>query len=187
MKRALECCADHGGVPELAGGADAHREGAAGRWRTAFIRMPYLVERLIRVGVINDTFETAITWDRFEAFHDRIKEATARAIKDATGRAGEVTCRCTHVYPDGPAPYFTFHALGRHGQLIEQWTAIKSAALDAVIEGGGTVTHHHSVGRDHRPWYDRQRPPLFAAALRAAKRELDPQGLLNPGILIDPA
>ena len=73
-----------------------------------------------------------------------------------------------------------------HGKLIEQWTAIKSAALDAVIEGGGTVTHHHSVGRDHRAWYDRQRPPLFAAALRAAKRELDPQGLLNPGILIDP-
>ena len=56
-----------------------------------------------------------------------------------------------------------------------------------MIDGGGTVTHHHSVGRDHRPWYDRQRPPLFAAALRAAKRELDPQGLLNPGILIDPA
>jgi len=186
MKRALECCADHGGTPETAEGGDAHREGAAGRWRTAFIRMPYLVERLIRVGVINDTFETAITWDRFEAFHDRIKEATARAIKDATGRPGEVTCRCTHVYPDGPAPYFTFHALGRHGALSEQWKAIKSAALDAVIDGGGTVTHHHSVGRDHRPWYDRQRPPLFAAALRAAKRELDPQGLLNPGILIDP-
>jgi alkyldihydroxyacetonephosphate synthase len=187
MKRALECCADHGGAPEKSDGPDAHREGAAGRWRTAFIRMPYLVERLIRFGVVNDTFETAITWDRFETFHDRIKEATARAIKDATGRPGQVTCRCTHVYPDGPAPYFTFHALGRHGQLIEQWRTIKSAALDAVIDGGGTVTHHHSVGRDHRPWYDRQRPPLFAAALRAAKRELDPQGLLNPGILIDPA
>src|SRR5712691_2467360 len=186
MKRALECCADHGGAPELAGGEDAHREGAAGRWRTAFIRMPYLIERTIRLGLINDTLETAITWDRFEEFHDRIKAATEQAIGDATGRPGSLTCRCTHVYPDGPAPYFTFHALGRHGELIEQWTRIKSAALDAVIEGGGTVTHHHSVGRDHRPWYDRQRPKLFADALRAAKRELDPQGLLNPGILIDP-
>jgi len=186
MKRALECCADHGGAPERAGGEHAHREGAAGRWRTAFIRMPYLIERTIRLGLINDTFETAITWDRFEEFHDRIKAATEQAIGDATGRPGSVTCRCTHVYPDGPAPYFTFHALGRHGELIEQWTRIKSAALDAVIEGGGTVTHHHSVGRDHRPWYDRQRPKLFADALRAAKRELDPQGLLNPGILIDP-
>jgi alkyldihydroxyacetonephosphate synthase len=185
MARALECCADHGGRAEGAGRPDAHREGAAGRWRNAFIRMPYGRERLIERAIINDTFETAITWDRFENFHDRIKAATEEAIRQATGQAGQVTCRCTHVYPDGPAPYFTFHALGRHGKLIEQWDAIKSAALDVVIAEGGTVTHHHAVGRDHRPWYDRQRPPLFAAALKAAKQALDPQGLLNPGVLID--
>jgi alkyldihydroxyacetonephosphate synthase len=70
--------------------------------------------------------------------------------------------------------------------LIPQWHTIKSAALDAVIGNGGTVTHHHAVGRDHRSWYDRQRPPLFAAALKAAKATLDPLGLLNPGVLIDP-
>jgi alkyldihydroxyacetonephosphate synthase len=90
------------------------------------------------------------------------------------------------VYPDGPAPYFTFHAAGRHGESIAQWHIVKSAGLDAVIANGGTVTHHHAVGRDHRPWYDRQRPPLFAAALKAAKATLDPLGLLNPGVLIDP-
>ena len=185
MTRARECCADHGGTPE-ASGAQAHLEGAAGVWRNAFIRMPYAMERLILHGVINDTFETAITWERFETFHAAIKTATADAIRQATGRNGEVTCRFTHVYPDGPAPYFTFHALGEPGQLGAQWLAIKSAALDAVIEHGGTVTHHHAVGRDHRPWYDRQRPPLFAQALRAAKKALDPQGLLNPGVLIDP-
>lgn len=186
MQRALECCIDQGGVAETAG-AEGHRAGAAERWRTAFIRMPYAHEVLVPAAVINDTFETAITWDRFEAFHDRIKAATLDAIRQATGRPGSVTCRVTHVYPDGPAPYFTFHALGRHGQLIPQWDAIKSAALDAVIANGGTVTHHHAVGRDHRPWYDRQRPPLFAEALKAAKRALDPQALLNPGVLIDPA
>jgi alkyldihydroxyacetonephosphate synthase len=185
MKRARECCTDHGGTPE-AGGADSHREGAAGVWRNAFIRMPYAMERLILCGVINDTFETSITWDRFEKFHDAIKAATANAILAATGRKGEVTCRFTHIYPDGPAPYFTFHALGEPGKLDGQWRAIKSAALDAVIANGGTVTHHHAVGRDHRPWYDRQRPPLFAEALRAAKKALDPQGLFNPGVLIDP-
>ncbi|HEX4112403.1 MAG TPA: FAD-linked oxidase C-terminal domain-containing protein, partial [Stellaceae bacterium] len=92
----------------------------------------------------------------------------------------------THVYPDGPAPYFSFYALGRHGALIDQWQTIKTAASDALIEAGGTITHHHAVGRDHRPWYDCQRPPLFAAALREAKRALDPKGLLNPGVLIDP-
>jgi alkyldihydroxyacetonephosphate synthase len=186
IARALECCADHGGVPEHPGERDAHRAGAAEHWRTAFIRMPYARERMIRHGIIADTFETAITWERFETFHDRVKAATAGAIRAVTGRPGQVTCRFTHVYPDGPAPYFSFHALGRHGALEAQWREIKSAAADALIAGGGTITHHHAVGRDHRPWYDRQRPQLFAAALRSAKRELDPQGVLNPGVLIDP-
>ena len=184
MTRALECCRDHGGTAET-GAADAHRQGAAGIWRNAFIRMPYARERMVPRAIISDTFETAITWERFESFHDRVKRATEQAIRDATGRPGQVTCRFTHVYPDGPAPYFTFHALGRHGALIEQWQAIKRAASDALIEAGGTITHHHAVGRDHRPWYDRQRPPLFAAALAGAKRALDPQGLMNPGVLID--
>jgi alkyldihydroxyacetonephosphate synthase len=186
MARALECCADNGGRPEQEGAGDAHREGAAGRWRHAFIRMPYAREPFVKRGIIVDTFETAITWERFESFHDRVKEATAGAIRDATGRDGMVTCRFTHAYPDGPAPYFTFHALGRHGALEEQWQAIKQAASDALIAAGGTITHHHAVGRQHRPWYDRERPDLFAAALRAAKQALDPQGLLNPGVLIDP-
>jgi alkyldihydroxyacetonephosphate synthase len=185
MARALECCGDHGGAPEAAKVGDAHLEGAAGLWRNAFIRMPYAREFLTPAGLINDTFETAITWDRFEALHDSVKAATERAILEATGVEGEVTCRVTHVYPDGPAPYFSFHALGRHGALLQQWQAIKTAASDALIEAGGTITHHHAVGRDHRPWYDRQRPALFAAALRAAKGELDPQGMLNPGVLID--
>jgi alkyldihydroxyacetonephosphate synthase len=186
MARALECCAEHGGSPEQSESADAHRAGAAEAWRTAFIRMPYARERLVRRAIIADTFETAITWERFEAFHDRIKAATEAAIQGVTGWPGQVTCRFTHVYPDGPAPYFTFHALGQHGALTEQWQAIKAAASDALIAAGGTITHHHAVGRDHRRWYDRQRPDLFAAALGTAKRALDPQALLNPGVLIDP-
>ena len=185
MTRALECCADHGGQAERAGARDAHRVGAAEQWRTAFIRMPYARERMIRRAIIADTLETAITWERFEAFHNRVKAATETAIRDVTGRPGQVTCRFTHAYPDGPAPYFSFHALGRHDVLEEQWRAIKAAAADALIAGGGTITHHHAVGRDHRPWYDRQRPDLFAAALRAAKQVLDPHGILNPGVLVD--
>ena len=186
MGRALECCADHGGTPAHPDKADAHREGAAGLWRNAFIRMPYARERLVQRAIISDTFETAITWERFEAFHDKVKAATEAAILEATGKRGQVTCRFTHVYPDGPAPYFTFHALGRHGDLLSQWRIIKTAASEALITAGGTITHHHAVGRDHRPWYDKQRPEIFAAALRAAKHALDPQGVLNPGVLIDP-
>ena len=163
MARALEYCADHGGVPEVAGRTDAHREGAAGQWRNAFIRSPYGREKMTPRGIISDTFETAITWDRFETFHDQVKAAAEQAIRDATGRPGQVTCRCTHVYPDGPAPYFSFHALGRHGALIEQWQTIKTAASDAVIIGGGTITHHHAMGRDHRP-------PVTTANARTCSR-----------------
>jgi alkyldihydroxyacetonephosphate synthase len=179
MNRALECCADHGGTAEGA-------NDAALRWRTAFVRMPYARERMVPRGIITDTFETAITWDRFEALHETVVQATERAISDVTGRPGQVTCRFTHLYPDGPAPYFTFHALGRHGGLLEQWQAIKAAASDALIDAGGTITHHHAVGREHRRWYDREIPPLFAETLRVAKRALDPQGILNPGVLVDP-
>ncbi|MGH6901765.1 MAG: FAD-binding oxidoreductase [Geminicoccaceae bacterium] len=175
--RALELVQDQGGRAL----ADA---GAAEAWRTAFIRMPYQREVLVPRDLIVDTFETAITWDRFEAFHHAVKSATEQAILEATGRAGLVTCRFTHVYPDGPAPYFSLHAAGREGALLEQWREIKDRASDAVIDGGGTITHHHAVGRDHMPWYRRQRPALFGAALAAAKRTLDPAGILNPGVLL---
>jgi alkyldihydroxyacetonephosphate synthase len=175
--RALELVQDHGGrlLPDMR---------AAEAWRTAFIRMPYQREALVPRNLIVDTFETAITWDRLEAFHERVKRATEQAIVEATGRPGLVTCRFTHVYPDGAAPYFTFHAAGRAGALIEQWRHIKGRASDALIEGGGTITHHHAVGRDHMPWYERQRPALFGAALAAVKQVLDPAGILNPGVLV---
>jgi alkyldihydroxyacetonephosphate synthase len=139
----------------------------------------------IAVGVLSETFETAITWERFPAFHERVLSEVSGAIRDVCG-GGSVSCRFTHVYPDGPAPYYTILAPVRRGGELEQWAEIKRAASEAVIEGGGTITHHHAVGREHRPWYDRQRPDVFAAALRAAKAALDPDGALNPGVLIDP-
>jgi alkyldihydroxyacetonephosphate synthase len=188
--RALECCRDHGGiVPADAGRTrsdeGASREGAAGAWRNSFLRAPYLRDALVAMGFIAETFETAITWDRFAEFHSYVTEATRDALTRVCG-GGSVTCRFTHVYPDGPAPYFSVIAPGKADRQIAQWDEIKAAASDAIIAAGGTITHHHAVGRDHRPWYDRQRPAAFAEALRAAKRELDPAGVMNPGVLIDP-
>ena len=89
----------------------------------------------------------------------RVREAMKR-----TSGMGRISCRFTHVYPDGPAPYFTVLAMGADGQQLDQWGAIKSAASDAVLRHGGTITHHHAVGRDHRPWYDRQRPEPRSAS-----------------------
>jgi alkyldihydroxyacetonephosphate synthase len=128
-------------------------------------------------------FETAITWDRFAEFHATVTEAARAAV----GEPSAVTCRFTHVYPDGPAPYYTVLAPARRGSEVEQWDEIKAAVSEVLIDAGGTITHHHAVGRDHRAWYDRQRPEPFADALRAAKRALDPAGVLNPGVLVDPA
>jgi alkyldihydroxyacetonephosphate synthase len=190
MSRALACVRDHGGtVPPGAGvtrrESEGAREGAAGAWRQSFLGAPYLRDALVGMGMISETFETAITWDRFESFHAAVMGATIDAVQRVCG-AGSVTVRFTHAYPDGPAPYYSVIAPSRAGSQLEQWAEIKQAASDALIAQGGTITHHHAVGRDHRPWYDRQRPAGFAAALGAAKRALDPAGILNPGVLIDP-
>jgi len=191
MARALECCRDHGGrVPEGAGRTrtadEGARDDAAGAWRKSFLQMPYLRDALVGLGLISETFETAITWDRFDAFHAGVIGAVEDVLHRVCG-GGQVTCRFTHVYPDGPAPYFTVLAPSRAEAQLEHWDIVKAAAADAILRLGGTITHHHAVGRDHRPWYDRQRPALFAQALTAAKQVLDPAAVLNPGVLIDPA
>ncbi|MFF9765445.1 FAD-binding oxidoreductase [Streptomyces sp. NPDC014636] len=198
MERALELCRDHGGEPSAdtraaSGGTSdtAPGEGAAGgsvaeTWRSSFLRMPYQRDALARHSVIAETFETACTWDTFDTLHRAVTEAARQAIRETTG-TGVVTCRFTHVYPDGPAPYFGVYAPGRWGSMVAQWDHIKAAVSEAIETSGGTITHHHAVGRDHRPWYDRQRPGPFAAALSAAKKALDPAGILNPGVLLPPS
>jgi len=176
--RALELCRDIG-LEVLEAG---ERGGAGEAWRSSFVRAPYTREQLILLGVLVETFETAITWDRFDSFVASVTEAATAALHRVCG-AGTVTCRLTHVYPDGAAPYFTVMAPARRGSELAQWDEVKSAASDAVLAGGGTITHHHAVGRDHDPWYVEQRPAPFAAALRAAKAALDPAGILNPGVV----
>ena len=186
IERALELCRDHGG--EVTEGPTLRApggEGPAGAWRDTFLQAPYLRDGLIAAGVLVDTFETAITWDRFDEFVAAVRERAEAAVAEVCG-AGRVTCRLTHVYPDGAAPYFTVLAPARRGSEVEQWDAVKAAASEAIAATGGTITHHHAVGRDHRPWYDRQRPDPFADALRAAKLAVDPAATLNPGVLIDP-
>jgi alkyldihydroxyacetonephosphate synthase len=185
MSLALALCEDHGGRWERRGREGDSGEGAVGSWREAFLRAPYLRDTFVAIGVLSETFETAITWDRFAEFHESVLGRAREAVGEVCGE-GSVTCRFTHAYPDGAAPYYTILAPARRGSELEQWGEIKAAVSDAVIAAGGTITHHHAVGRDHRPWYDRQRPEPFAEALRGAKAAVDPTGALNPGVLIDP-
>lgn len=152
-------------------------------WKQSFLDAPYLQSALVSLGVVCDTFETAVTWDRFEALHAAVTKATEEALRKACG-AGVVSCRFTHVYPDGPAVYYTFLGPGRAGEEIAQWTAVKTAATEAVLAAGGTVTHHHAVGRVHRPFWEKERSPLLEQVLVAAKAQLDPRGVMNPGCLL---
>ena len=168
------------------GGETTGRSGSVGAWRNAFVTGPYEGNLTVGLGLIGDTFETAITWDRWPEFDHNVRQAVSKVIDEVCGH-GSLACRFTHAYTDGPAPYYTFSGLGTPGAEAEQWQAIKDAATAAVNANGGTVTHHHAVGRLHRPGgYDEQRPELFADALRAAKKAVDPNGILNPGVLIDP-
>jgi alkyldihydroxyacetonephosphate synthase len=198
LARALEICAEHGGVvPEARGAGEGGGGGTGGTeaagggdavssWREAFLGAPYVRDVLVAIGVLAETFETAITWDRFAVFHERVKAAGEQALAEVCGEGGRVTARFTHVYPDGPAVYFTAIAPARRGEEVEQWGAVKRAVSEAIIAEGGTITHHHAVGRDHRPWYDAQRPDTFALAFAGAKAAVDPRGVMNPGVLLDP-
>jgi alkyldihydroxyacetonephosphate synthase len=188
LDRAVTLCREHGGTlserPRAVGADDGTTsDRATAAWRSSFLRMPYQRDALAQHGMIVETFETACTWDRFPALHAAVSEAATAAMRQICG-GGAVTCRFTHVYPDGPAPYFGIYAPGRWGSQVRQWDELKAAVSDAVAASGGTITHHHAVGRDHRRWYDAQRPDLFAAALAAAKQQLDPAGVLNPGVLL---
>ncbi len=192
LRRAVEIAEEHGGEvlatrsrDDSASRADrAEDADTASAWRSSFLRMPYRRDALARRSMIVETFETACTWDRFPAFHAAVTAAARAAIDEICGGLGIVTCRFTHVYPDGAAPYFGIYAAGRWGSTLAQWDEIKAAVSEAIVTHGGTITHHHAVGRDHRPWYDRQRPAPFATALAAAKSALDPAGVLNPGVLL---
>src|SRR5262249_8521721 len=146
IARAAELTRDHGGeVPDYAVRArsdDVTREGSAGAWRDAVLRAPHTRGALVALGVGNETFGAAATWDRFDALYGDVMDSVRGALAEIGAPNGVVTCRFTHVYPDGPAPYFTVIAPGRPGTQLEQWAVIKNAASDALVRHGATITHH---------------------------------------------
>lgn len=186
LEQAVGLARSHGGRRGTDPAGDgAPADAAVSAWRSAFLRMPYLRDGLARMGAVAETFETAATWDRIPGLIQAVRDEVGAAAVKASGYPAAVNCRLTHVYPDGAAPYFTVLAAGRPGDEVAFWDDLKAVASEVLHRHRATITHHHAVGRDHRPAYDRQRPDPFALALRAAKGALDPRGILNPGVLVD--
>jgi alkyldihydroxyacetonephosphate synthase len=174
-KRALDLARRGGGLAVGRSPGDA--------WRKGRFSAPYLRDELLTQGVMVETLETATRWSNVRALHRAVATAIADALA-AEGTPGLVMCHVSHLYETGASLYFTFIARQRDGAELEQWAAVKGAASRAIVAGGGTITHHHAVGRDHAPWLEDEIGHEGVAALRALKGELDPAGIMNPGKLL---
>ena len=157
-------------------------EEPARAWEHGRFSAPYLRDSLLAAGALCETLETATDWAGVPALKAAVTEALTTALADS-GTPALVLCHISHVYPTGASLYFTVVA-GQRGNPIAQWRAAKVAAGDAIMRAGGTITHHHAVGADHRPWMRDEVGELGVQVLRAVKATLDPAGILNPGKLI---
>lgn len=167
-------------------GAVALGTGIGGAWEHGRYHAPYLRDELLAHGVMVETLETATTWSGLGALYDAVGAAIDGALRER-GTLPVVWCHVSHLYRAGASLYFTFAARQQAGAELEQWHAAKAAANDAIVAHGGTLTHHHAIGRDHAAWLPGEIGPLGVALLRAAKATLDPEGVMNPGKLLDPA
>jgi alkyldihydroxyacetonephosphate synthase len=173
-------------VRELRRGGAAYLGQAAGRsWEHGRFQGPYLRDTLMGMGAMVETLETSHTWSRLHELHRAVDGAIRRAL-DGQGTPGLVFCHLSHAYPDGASLYFTFIAQALQGEEVEQWRAVKTAASEAIVATGGTITHHHAVGRDHAPYMEAEAGETGLEALRAVKERLDPSSVMNPGKLIPP-
>src|SRR4051812_19250537 len=154
-------------------------EEAGQSWAHGRFNAPYLRDSLLDVGVLVETLETATFWSHRQALCDGVKTA----LESALGEGTLVLCHISHVYETGCSLYFTVATTGSADPL-ERWLAAKAAANDAIVASGATITHHHAVGTDHRPWLVHEIGELGASVLRAVKADLDPTGVLNPGVLV---
>lgn len=174
IKAALEICKEFDGL-DLGTRVGQH-------WYKDRFALPYLRDTLLDHKIMIDTLETATTWSNFSSLYKAVQKTLMDSIKN-TGASPMVFCHISHSYHDGASLYFSFLAK-QIGDEVKQWHEIKKATSDAIIKNGGTISHHHGVGRDHAPWAQQEHGKLAIAALNSVKQVFDPQGILNPGKLI---
>ncbi|WP_305094764.1 FAD-binding oxidoreductase [Prescottella sp. R16] len=165
-----------------AAGGTSLGEEPARQWEHGRFDAPYLRDALLNAGAIAETLETATRWSNLA----NLRAAVTAALTESLGEQGTpalVMCHISHTYRTGASLYFTV-VCAQAADPLTQWATAKKAAGDAIVAAGGTITHHHAVGRDHRPWMGAEIGDLGSRVLRAVKNELDPAGILNPGKLI---
>jgi alkyldihydroxyacetonephosphate synthase len=165
------------------GGAAYLGQGAGRSWEHARYQAPYLRDTLLDLGALIDTLETSHTWARLGELQAAVRTAIARSL-DEQGTPGLVFSHLSHAYADGASLYFTLVAAAREGAELDQWSAVKRSASEAIVSAGGTITHHHGIGRDHAPYMEAEVGRSGLEVLSAVKAELDPQGIMNPGKLL---
>jgi alkyldihydroxyacetonephosphate synthase len=171
-------------VRELHRGGAVYLGQSAGRsWEHGRYQGPYLRDTLMAMGAMVETLETSHTWTKVAGLHASVGNAIRHAL-DGQGTPGLVFCHLSHAYADGASLYFTFISRAREGAEVEQWHLVKQAACDAIVASGGTITHHHAVGRDHAPYMEAEVGRTGLDVLRAVKAQLDPAGIMNPGKLL---
>ena len=175
LRAAMGICRRHGGF-------DLGRS-VGNAWLRERFALPYLRDIFLGRGLMADAVEAATTWDNLAQLYTALTDALRRAIQ-ASGVQPYVMTHVSHSYPDGASLCSTFLGKQISGREIEQWGAVKRAATEAILTTGGTLSHHHGVGADHAAWLEREHGPLGVEALRALKATFDPQGIMNPGILL---
>ena len=154
----------------------------ARRWQGERLRLPYLRDAFLDVGLLVETVETAVPWSRVGTLYDAARAALGRAL--GSGGPSLVLCHASHAYVDGVSLYFTFLARPRPGEELALWDAAKASVTNAILDAGGALSHHHGIGADHAPYLGRMIGEDGLVVLRALKRELDPEGIMNPGKLV---
>jgi len=158
-------------------------KGPGASWKKERFRTPYLRDLLLDHGIAIDTMETAFEWSKLEQGHARVLAAMGAATERHAG-GGLAMGHVSHSYPDGACVYFIVLYPVKPNAAIEQWRAIKYAVTDAIVDAGGTISHHHGVGTDHAPWLAREKGALGLEAIKALKKTFDPEGMMNPGKIL---
>src|SRR5262249_17909857 len=145
-------------------------------WKKERFYVPYIRDWLLDHSILIDTLETATLWSQLPQLYARLKLTLQKSLSSSAG-GSVILAHLSHAYPEGASLYFTFLAKQADGRELEQWQTVKEAACKCILENGGTLSHHHGIGKDHAPWLQQELGETAFAALRGLKQTLDPSGI----------